>query len=606
GLRGAFPDLTIVLESNPALDSLEDFGGLSGQLGGFWIIESPILKTLAGLEQLTQFGSNGLLLQDNPMLESIEALSGLSGEQGSLEFRGNPELLDLEPLAGVTSVENLVVINSNLDSLEGLRGLTTVTEGLTLAQNPRLRHLDDLSRLRGSGFFIEISSNENLENIDGLAGLSGELGSLSIRNNPKLQHIDALKGISALRLLSIEQNETLENINGLASVRSVLAVLDILNNPSLVHLDGLANLEVINRMPSVVVPTPPPPLPISLNIQGNENLTDCAGLGRVLGYPTLPFEANSQFGPSDLVLINESNGEGAQSPDDCLSAYADRLPPTLPDFELALHGSWFDPFTSGEGVMMFTAPNQAVTLYYYSYDADGQPAWQVATADGPGAWNEPIEFTVFDTKGGVFSGLNPEDITAEPVGSMTLTVWDCRTGRLDMDIPGRDRSLALDRIGTVVASPCNNHPGIAPPPPMILPGVPPPPSLTGAWYDPATDGQGFTLHHVSHERGVAYFFGYRDDGSDLWLIGTWEEPLSFETTLQIPLRVFQVPFGLSSRGFFNSDPESQEWGTLTLRLDDCSNGEATLTGLDGTQTLDLQLLAGAAGLPCGSPAEAAP
>ena len=120
-------------------------------------------------------------------------------------------------------------------------------------------------------------------------------------------------------------------------------------------------------------------------------------------------------------------------------------------------------------------------------------------------------------------------------------------------------------------------------------------SVTGSWYEPETSGQGFSVHKISEERGVVYFYGFDDKGNNLWLIGVWEDELQFGQEVIIQL---DQTSGGSFGPFIPEEVVVDPWGTLKLRIDDCENGVAVMDGLDGRQELDIHLLAGSFGLGC--------
>lgn len=612
-IRGA-----LAIVGNPELETLSGLEALERATVSLRIADNAALRTTADLAGLIV--SPVVTIENNPALEDIQGLSRFRGEYTGLEVYliSNDSLTSLQGMRGLFGTLTRLVIEDNgaLENLDGLEGLTDTRWGLTLKSNPRLSNIDALSGLRGDIGGLEIVDNRwirnldpfqnvtrvqrlllvdnaGLENIFGLFGLQGSVGPVVIEGNPRLRDIDALVGLSQLGDTRITGNAALEDINGLVNVRAAGPTVVITDNPALENLDGLTFLE------RVFLESDPFFIYNDLIVTGNTSLTDCGGLGPLLGYPTVPYDPNGDSIPRNLV-IDDTNGEGAQSPEECLASYAQRLPGQLPEFDLALHGSWYDPATDGEGFMMFTAPNGILSAYFYSYTPEGQPLWQVAFNDEVRNWNEPIELLVYDTSGGTFTNLDPNAVSVEPIGTMTLTVWDCQTGRMDIDVPGNQRSLALDRLGTVVDSPCNNSPRIAPPLPVIT--TPFIPSLTGAWFDPATDGQGFTLHHVNRDLGLVYFYGYRDDGSDLWLVAPWESSLGFGQTNELELFEFRnVRNSAANPESFRVDATGESWGTLNIRIDDCETAEASLDGVDGQQTLQLQLLAGADGLECLAP-----
>lgn len=122
-----------------------------------------------------------------------------------------------------------------------------------------------------------------------------------------------------------------------------------------------------------------------------------------------------------------------------------------------------------------------------------------------------------------------------------------------------------------------------------------PRGLAGAWYDPARAGQGFEVQWLEGDVLLVVFYGHRDDGSNLFLIGTRAGAPRYREPLAIPL--------LATRGgrYNGLDPAAirrEPWGTLTLTLDACDRARATLAGDDGTQSLALVRLARPAGLAC--------
>ena len=122
-----------------------------------------------------------------------------------------------------------------------------------------------------------------------------------------------------------------------------------------------------------------------------------------------------------------------------------------------------------------------------------------------------------------------------------------------------------------------------------------PRGLTGAWYEPATSGQGIELQWLAGERLLLFFYGHRDDGSNLFLVGTRDGRFDYGQEISVPLVV-------TRGGRFNGlDPMAirrEPWGSVRLVFDSCDAATAVLSGLDGTQALVLERIALAPGLPC--------
>jgi hypothetical protein len=126
----------------------------------------------------------------------------------------------------------------------------------------------------------------------------------------------------------------------------------------------------------------------------------------------------------------------------------------------------------------------------------------------------------------------------------------------------------------------------------LLPGslaavvLPRPQALSGAWYDPASNGEGYFVL-VAESGIVVTWYGYDGQGQRLWLVSETFAG-SVELGSPIQLNVFR-----GSGGMFTQPLASIEaWGTLSLRFDDCTHGLATLSGLDGAKVSQLLQFAG--------------
>lgn len=138
--------------------------------------------------------------------------------------------------------------------------------------------------------------------------------------------------------------------------------------------------------------------------------------------------------------------------------------------------------------------------------------------------------------------------------------------------------LALRRIPSVTSEP----------PPWMA-------ATAGAWFDPETSGQGFVLHPIDNSRSVISFYGYENDGTPLWLLGTGETPVEAGRTSEITL------FASSGGNFGTFSPDQVDtapWGTLRINFETCRSASAELDGESGRQTMDMIRLAGVAGLEC--------
>lgn len=120
-------------------------------------------------------------------------------------------------------------------------------------------------------------------------------------------------------------------------------------------------------------------------------------------------------------------------------------------------------------------------------------------------------------------------------------------------------------------------------------------ALSGAWYDPASSGQGFSFSVLAGDGFAFVFHGHRNEGSNLTLVGsTVHRPRYGEAFSLSALAVEGGRFG----GFDPGQIRRPLWGRLELRFIDCGRAEARLEGRDGIQQLQLQALTPLEGLRC--------
>jgi hypothetical protein len=122
-----------------------------------------------------------------------------------------------------------------------------------------------------------------------------------------------------------------------------------------------------------------------------------------------------------------------------------------------------------------------------------------------------------------------------------------------------------------------------------------PMALTGLWYEPATSGQGVNLLFIDERHFLLTFYGYRNNGERLWLIGDFNGSIDFGRSLHFDL--FEATGGV----FEHLDPTAIRrplWGSGELRIDRCNQAQLRMTGNDGSQLLDLVKIAGVAALDC--------
>jgi len=136
--------------------------------------------------------------------------------------------------------------------------------------------------------------------------------------------------------------------------------------------------------------------------------------------------------------------------------------PTNPKTDFGLTGTWYNPATSGQGVMVEINPDDAQAfLGWYSYAADGassgasgQRWFSAQSAYTVGSTS--IDLIIYTSTGGIFDSSTGVVLT-NAVGTATLSYMDCNTATLDYtftsgELSGRAGSIPLTRLGETPVS----------------------------------------------------------------------------------------------------------------------------------------------------------
>jgi len=121
--------------------------------------------------------------------------------------------------------------------------------------------------------------------------------------------------------------------------------------------------------------------------------------------------------------------------------------------------------------------------------------------------------------------------------------------------------------------------------------------VSGSWFNPAQDGQGWVIEWVVGNTFLFYFYGYDDAGEQLWLLGVTKETDDANIAVDV-LRFSGEGFG----GNFDPDSVMNEIvGTMTFVFSDCRNADVTfessVSGLDSFST-SMQRITRIASLDC--------
>jgi len=119
-----------------------------------------------------------------------------------------------------------------------------------------------------------------------------------------------------------------------------------------------------------------------------------------------------------------------------------------------------------------------------------------------------------------------------------------------------------------------------------------PPGLSGSWYDPDLNGEGYEVG-VTPVGLLLYYYGRDTSANRLWLTSSiYDGAIVFGQSITLTLLQ-------STSGTFSSPShELEEWGTLVIIFDTCTSGRVQMTGKDGTKTANIVKLVGIGDLDC--------
>jgi hypothetical protein len=188
--------------------------------------------------------------------------------------------------------------------------------------------------------------------------------------------------------------------------------------------------------------------------------------------------------------------------------------------QFGLSGSWYNPATSGQGMLIAVYPDQIgqgrgqIAGGYFGYTADGaRRDWFTLQGEVDTA-SPSATVTLYTTNGqGVFNA--PPSVGAVKVGTATLYFGDCGHLSLDyaFDANGADAAygkgtIPLQKLDANVSCANGGDTGA---------GAGTSWGYSGTWYNPATSGQGmFVDLNPSQTLLFAAWYTYAPDGSRDW------------------------------------------------------------------------------------------
>ncbi|MDJ0652792.1 MAG: S8 family serine peptidase [Xanthomonadales bacterium] len=221
---------------------------------------------------------------------------------------------------------------------------------------------------------------------------------------------------------------------------------------------------------------------------------------------------------SDLPLIDYP-GDGSNITSDQLVFTQVSVVPSGANLEIdaSFSGAWYDPTHDGEGFLVeildgaaFGVEGRVALVYWFTYNPQGEQAWMVGLGQVVG---NRVEFTEALRPVGARFGpaFDPDDVDRTVWGSFTIEFNSCDSASMSYQGPWGAGSQDLIRLWSIDGVDCGQTAR------KVLGG-----SLTGAWFDPDRDGEGFLIDVIGPNTAVVYWFTYDNQGNQFWIVGVGE------------------------------------------------------------------------------------
>ena len=214
-------------------------------------------------------------------------------------------------------------------------------------------------------------------------------------------------------------------------------------------------------------------------------------------------------------------------------------------------GVYYDPARDGEGFVIEVLVDHRATVYWFTYDADGNQRWFIGEGaiDAAGisvdAW--------LTTRGARFGdAFDPADVELVSVGNGRFELAICGAASLSYRIDDEPGSLELTLLTPVADLACGGD--VA----SFRSG------MTGSYYDPDRAGEGLVLQVYDSAAAIAFWFTYDGEGNQAWMIGDG----AFDgSTLAVDLTMTRG--GRFGSGFDPADVVRSVWGRLSWTSTAC-------------------------------------
>lgn len=118
-------------------------------------------------------------------------------------------------------------------------------------------------------------------------------------------------------------------------------------------------------------------------------------------------------------------------------------------------GSWYDPSTSGQGFFLHSVNDQKAVVYFYGYNNNGERLWLTGLYDGQVKFGEDLVMNLEVASGGAFGDFDPQGITRNTWGTLTINFVDCKDATASLDGLDGQQNMNLVKLSGLQGSEMN-------------------------------------------------------------------------------------------------------------------------------------------------------
>lgn len=237
------------------------------------------------------------------------------------------------------------------------------------------------------------------------------------------------------------------------------------------------------------------------------------------------------------------------------------IAPVVDEVHAGHSGNFFVPSRSGEGWLLEILDEATAAISWFTYPpegADREQAWMVGVGDIEG--NRIVFDELLETRGGPFGpDFDPADLEMMEWGRLELEFSSCNDGTVRYDSEDGAWGVGQHRFTRLIeieGRPCGAQPRL---PAGDAPGI------SGQWYDPDLNGQGWFVQEYAPGEVFLAWYTYDGSGDPAWMVGEGELAGN-----ELVVDDLVMPAGTRFGDGFDADEiETRHWGTMTLRFDDC-------------------------------------